>query len=107
MKEQKQVETFLAEQHLHAPPEMRVADLTAEVGELAKAVVESTGYGDHPEPLDVPPDELGDALFALLALASELEIDAADALAAAMEKYSERIDATGSPSSAGDSTRSG
>ena len=44
-------------------------------------------------------DEVGDALFSLLAIADSLDIDAGDALDEALEKYEARIDETGSASS--------
>ncbi|SEO97372.1 hypothetical protein SAMN04487948_10990 [Halogranum amylolyticum] len=40
-------------------------------------------------------DELGNALFALLALADELNLDAGDALAESPTKYERRIEASG------------
>lgn len=49
--------------------------------------------------MDVKKDEIGDALFSLLAVADELGIDAGAALDAALEKYSSRIDQKGDPGS--------
>lgn len=92
---QRRVAGFLAEHDLHAPPEYRLLDLASEVGELAKDAAESTGYGATDD-LRVSEDELGDALFALLALAAELDVDAGDALETSLEKYEDRLGATGS-----------
>ena len=102
MKEQRRVAAFVASNDLRSPPGFRLLDLVAEVGELAKDANESTGYGDSPDEIWIAPDEIGDALFALLALAESLDVDADDALDAAIEKYEERLAETGDPSSTGD-----
>lgn len=99
MDEQQRVATFIAENDLEAPPAFRLLDLVSEVGELAKDAAESTGYGETPSDISVEPDELGDALFSLLALANTVEIDASDALDEAIEKYSHRMQSRDSPSS--------
>lgn len=99
MDEQARVATFLTENGLHAPPTYRVLDLVSEVGELAKNVNETTDYGTTPDTASVDRDELGDALFCLLALAEELDTDAGAALDEALEKYEQRIDESGSAGS--------
>ena len=52
-----------------------------------------------PESVDIDRDELGDTLFALLALAEELDVDASAALEQSLEKYERRIDKRGSAGS--------
>jgi len=99
MDDQQRVAAFVAEHGLEAPPAYRVLDLVSEVGELGKEVTESTGYGASPEAVDVDRDELGDTLFALLALAEELGVDASAALAESLEKYERRLDERGSAGS--------
>ena len=94
MDEQVRVADFLDDNDLRAPPANRVLDLASEVGELAKNVNESTDYGAT-EGADVDHDELGDALFCLLALADELDHDAGAALDEALAKYADRIEETG------------
>lgn len=101
MDAQQRVTTFVAEHDLAAPPAYRAHDLTSEVGEVAKAVCTSTGYGAEPGAVDVPETELGDALFALLALAAALDVDADAALEAALEKYERRLAAGEDPGSGG------
>lgn len=96
---QQHVAEFLDENDLEAPPEFRVLDLTSEVGEIAEDVAESTEYGEFPDQVAIKRDEIGDALFALLALATRVDVDAGDALDEAIEKYRERIDESGDPSS--------
>lgn len=101
MESQETVADFLDAHDLHAPPAYRLLDLTAEVGELAADATASTGYGASPDQFDLSRDELGDALFALLALAEETDTDAAAALAESLAKYERRMrdDPSGAPGS--------
>jgi NTP pyrophosphatase (non-canonical NTP hydrolase) len=99
MDEQDRVAAFLDDHDLHAPPAYRLLDLQSEVGELAKNVNESTDYGSTPADAAVEADELGDALFCLLALADETGTDAGDALETALEKYETRLAKSGSAGS--------
>ncbi|WP_128477081.1 MazG-like family protein [Halorussus pelagicus] len=99
MKPQRKVAEFLAEHEMDADPAYRILDLASEVGELAKDANESTDYGASPEQVDVNADELGDALFSLLAVAESLDADAEAALDEALAKYEQRIEATGDPGS--------
>lgn len=98
MDAQQEVAAFVAENGLEAPPEYRLLDLASEVGELGKEVNESTGYGAGGE-VEIASDEVGDALFALLALAESVDIDAGDALEEAMAKYERRLDEGETPGS--------
>ena len=97
--EQRKVADFVDAQDLETPPEYRLLDLVSEVGELAKDANTSTGYGASPDDLEIAADEIGDALFALLALADSLEIDAGEALDEALEKYERRLDGAETPGS--------
>jgi NTP pyrophosphatase (non-canonical NTP hydrolase) len=99
MKEQEQVAEFLEANDLDGDPAYRILDLASEIGEIAKDAANSTNYGASPEDLDVKSDELGDALFALLAVAESLDVDAGAALDEALEKYRARIEETGDPGS--------
>jgi NTP pyrophosphatase (non-canonical NTP hydrolase) len=99
MDAQRAVATFLAANDLTAPPAYRALDLVSEVGELSKAVCESTDYGAAPGDVAIPEDELGDALFSLLALAEAMDADAGAALDTALAKYERRIEETGSADS--------
>lgn len=99
MDEQDRVAAFLDEHDLSAPPEFRLIDLVAELGEIAKEMAESTTYGEDPAALSVSRDEVGDAFFALLALADRLDIDAREALGESLSKYERRIDDEGDPGS--------
>lgn len=91
------VRTFNREHDLELDPEHRVLDLVAETGELSKAVLKATDYGDAPaERTEELTDEFGDVYYCLLSLADELEVDSEAALAASLRKYRERADADGS-----------
>lgn len=99
MDEQRRVATFLAANDMEAPPEFRLLDLVSELGEVAKEVNESTEYGANPDDVSVADDEIGDALFALLALADSVDVDAGEALETAISKYEVRIAEKGDASS--------
>jgi NTP pyrophosphatase (non-canonical NTP hydrolase) len=99
MEEQRRVAEFVERHGLEAPPEFRLLDLVSELGEVAKEAAESTDYGDDPSQLRVEADEIGDVLFALLAVAESVDVDAGEALDAALSKYETRLDETGSPAS--------
>lgn len=93
---QRRVAGFVATNDLEAPPAYRLLDAASEFGELAKEINVSTDYGADPTALDVDADELGDALFALLAFADAVDVDAARALDRAIDKYDRRLDESGS-----------
>jgi len=95
MDEQSRVASFVAENELEAPAAYRLLDAVSELGEVSKAVCTSTAYGDVPADVAVPEDELGDALFALLALCVELDVDAGMALETSLSKYEDRLAETG------------
>lgn len=99
MDEQERVAEFVARHDLDAPPEFRLLDAVSELGELAKNVNESTDYGTTPADAEVDSDEVGDALFALLALADSVDVDAGEALDEALAKYEARIAESDGPGS--------
>lgn len=98
-RQQRRVTSFIEQHGLHAPPEYRLLDLVSEVGELAKEANASTQYGNVPETITLSEDEVGDALFALLALAERQGIDADEALQTSLEKYENRLADADTPSS--------
>jgi NTP pyrophosphatase (non-canonical NTP hydrolase) len=89
---QDRVAAFVAAHDLDAPPAYRLLDAASELGELAKEVNESTEYGAAPGRVGVAEDELGDALFALLAFADAVDADAESALETAIRKYERRLE---------------
>lgn len=95
MDAQSRVATFVETNDLGAPAAYRLLDAVSELGEVAKAICTSTAYGTDPDAVDVPVDELGDALFALLALCEQLDVDAGAALETALAKYEDRLSETG------------
>lgn len=81
-------------------PATHALDLVSEVGEVAKEVLLSTDYGRRAlQPRPQLADELGDALYSLLALAEACGVDAGRALGAALQKYERRLAERGKPGS--------
>lgn len=99
MDAQEKVSDFIEEHGLDGTPEFRILDLASEVGEIAADAAKSADYGLQPEEVDVKTDEIGDALFSLLAVAESLGIDAEKALEEALSKYESRIRSKGDPGS--------
>ena len=92
---QARVADFVESHDLETPVAYRLLDAVAELGEVAAEVCASTDYGAEPDAACVPVDELGDAVFALLALCEELDVEAAEALETSLAKYEARIEETG------------
>jgi NTP pyrophosphatase (non-canonical NTP hydrolase) len=99
MEEQRRVAMFVERYDLETPPAFRLLDLVSELGEVAKNATESTDYGDGPDALTLDSDEVGDVLFALLALADSADVDAGDALDEALSKYERRLEDANTPAS--------
>jgi len=99
MDAQDDVARFCESHDLDGEPAYRILDLAAEVGEVAADAAKSAEYGDAPDQLTVSEDEIGDALFSLLAAANALDVDAGAALETAMDKYERRLTETGSAGS--------
>jgi NTP pyrophosphatase (non-canonical NTP hydrolase) len=95
MREQEKVEEFVQKHDMEGTLEFRVLDLLAEAGEIAGDAAKSSNYGLKKENLEVREDEIGDALFSLLAVCNSLDIDAEKALETSLQKYRERIEETG------------
>lgn len=99
MDAQDRVRAFQDEHDVVGEPEYQLLDLASEVGELAADACAATEYGTGDGDVDVNRDEIGDALFSLLAFANSLSVDADAALDEALAKYERRIETTGDPSS--------
>ncbi|TKX75636.1 nucleotide pyrophosphohydrolase [Halorubrum sp. GN11_10-6_MGM] len=95
MDEQDRVAAFVAQHGLETDLAYRALDVESEAGEVAKEVLTSTDYGSDPDAAAVASDEIGDALFALLALADAAEVDADAALDESLAKYEARITSSG------------
>lgn len=98
---QRDVERFLRHHGLQHDAAAHVLDLVSEVGEVAKLVLEASDYGGRPLDRGVDfSDELGDVLYSVLALATALDVDAEEALHAALRKYERRLEKRGGAGSA-------
>ncbi len=99
MEEQQIVAQFAKKHDLNGETEFRILDLLAEAGEIAADAAKTSEYGEAKQNLKVKQDEIGDTLFSLLLLSSDLGIDAGEALRESIEKYENRIENKGSPGS--------
>jgi NTP pyrophosphatase (non-canonical NTP hydrolase) len=99
---QERAAKFLQGHGLEATPEVRVLDLVSEVGEVAKEVLRSTGYGRVPfRPGKGWAEEVGDALFALVCVANAGGVDLEACFEGALKKYAARLEAHEDPGSVG------
>ena len=97
---QREVAGFVEAHGMDMSPESRLLDLVSEVGETAKALLKETDYGRTEfQPGPEWADELGDTLFALICLANATGVDLEKALDQVLEKYRDRLNATGDPGS--------
>ena len=93
---QEVVARFVEANGMEISLEHRLLDLVSEVGEAAKAILKETDYGRTEfQPTAEWADELGDTLFALICLANATGVDLEKALDQVLEKYRDRLDATG------------
>ncbi len=87
----KSVGDFLARHDLHCGVEHRLLDVSSEFGEVCKEVLKSSDYSNAELHMtEELTEEIGDLLFAVYALANELDLDPQERLTAALEKYEER-----------------
>lgn len=93
---QKVVEDFIKEYDLACTEKIRYMDLVSEVGELGKEIIKSCDYGkqEFESTLEIK-DEMGDCLFALIALCCEMNINVDSALNSSIEKYKNRFSIKG------------
>ena len=102
---QAQVADFCRRHQIQAPTSARLLDLCSELGELSKLWLKASDYGRSASPSAESErwqEELGDVLFAVLALAEESGVDAETALRGALARYQHRIETTGHPGSEAD-----
>lgn len=84
---QRKVAEFIEAHKLRTSVPSRILDLVAEVDELAKEVLASTGYGRTAlRPSESWREELGDAFFALVCLANNTNVDLEKVLEQALTK---------------------
>ncbi len=100
MGKQEEVDLFISRYDLDIEPEYRALDVVAELGEVAKKILEITDYGGKDlqatENLEI---EIGDLYFSIIVLANRLEIDLDLALEKVLEKYEDRLEDSSNPSS--------
>ena len=88
---QELVKEFVEKQGWRTDAQSRYLDLVSEVGELGKEILLSTNYGKSDfSSTQSMADEMGDCLFSLLALCTEMGINAEEALKQSMAKYEAR-----------------
>lgn len=78
--------------------ETALLDMIAELGELSKAYLNATQYGNNivaAQASDPLREELGDLYFSLLSLANALNIDAEQALHESLAKLTRRWETSG------------
>ena len=91
---QSKVAQFNRERNLIVDSNLRILDLSSEIGEVCKLGF-SEGLGEKVE-LEKWQEELGDALYSLLSLMNDLDIDAEKSLDVVLKKYIGRIDSRNS-----------
>ncbi|MBD3207979.1 MAG: nucleotide pyrophosphohydrolase [Candidatus Nealsonbacteria bacterium] len=89
---QEKVERFLKEKNIQHLPQALMIDLVAEIGEVAKEILENSDYGKREtESSKELADEMGDAFYSLISLANYFGIDLDRTLDKTLEKYEERL----------------
>ncbi len=97
---QQEAKHFVEKNALSNEPGVRMLDAMSELGELAKALLSSSNYGEQPVVNSKSiEEEVGDVLFSVLCLCNALQIDGQVAFERAMDKYQERLKAKGEISS--------
>lgn len=93
---QQKVTNFNNSKGVHTKPMpvyARLLDISSELGELAKEYLKNSKYGTTEFALTEDfKEEYGDILYALLSLATEVNIDANECLNIALKKYKARIE---------------
>ena len=94
---QRMVDCFVGKYRLGADVQTRYIDLVSEVGELGKEIIRATDYGRKGYSQNAGAvEEVGDCLFSLIALCSEMGVSAEEALCRAIQKYEARFELKGS-----------
>lgn len=93
---QKMVDDFSVKYNLGGTIETRFIDLSSEVGELGKEILEGTDYGEKEfGKTDNLEFEFGDVLFSLVSVANCAGVDLERALKNALKKYESRFNSKG------------
>lgn len=68
------IKRFTKDKNINSTLEVRILDLTSEVGELSKEVLKGTNYGNKEfKKTEEWDSEIGDVLFALICIANQTE----------------------------------
>jgi len=92
------VSQFNIERNVRVHRDLRVLDLSSEIGEVCKLAF-SEGIGKEIDSAKWQ-EELGDTLYSLLSLMNDLNISAEEALHTVLRKYDKRISSQNSMSGA-------
>jgi NTP pyrophosphatase (non-canonical NTP hydrolase) len=93
---QEKVNELTEKYNLGGSAEIKYIDLTSEVGELGKEILNGSDYGTKDfTATDNLESELGDTFFSLICVANELGIDLNTALNKVLEKYEYRFNTSG------------
>lgn len=89
---QNRVKEFVEDKNLKSSVNIRIMDLTSEIGELNKEFLKITDYGKKDFTVnDDFKKEFGDTLFSLICLANESKIDLNECLELVLRKYEKRF----------------
>ncbi len=90
------VARFVEAHALEVPPAIRLLDLVAETGEVAKELLTGTRYGrEEFRPGAAWAEELADLFFALVCVANSTGVNLEAALDDALSRYAARLDERG------------
>ncbi|MBU5485116.1 hypothetical protein KQI86_12300 [Clostridium sp. MSJ-11] len=97
---QNKINKFTEDKLINSRVDVRIIDLTSEVGELSKEVLKGTDYGNKQFSITKNwKSELGDVLFSLICIANETNTNLEDCLNYALYKYEKRFESKGDLSS--------
>lgn len=89
---QNKIKVFNEENKLDSSIEVKMLDLTSEVGELNKEVLKSSKYGKQKTELTEDFKlELGDTIYSLVNVANHFNISLEETLQLALNKYEKRL----------------
>lgn len=93
---QKTIRDFNAKYNLAGSIETRFIDLSSEIGELGKEILEGTNYGEKEfSRTDNLESEFGDVLFSLISAANCAGVDLNAAMEKVLNKYKTRFNEKG------------
>lgn len=89
---QEKVKDFCQKNNLNSPIELRILDVTSELGEVAKEILKMSSYGKRTIKYSKAfKDEIGDLFYSLITVANFFDINLEDTLFLALSKYEKRL----------------